>query len=305
MKIFTKKETLIQNITYMAIMAAVNVVFILLAVFLPYLYVLLLFILPLTSTFVILFCKKRYFIIYAIATIALCFLASMNNIGDTIFYIIPSIITGAVAGILIEKHINGAWIILFTSIIHFSLSILSLPLIKVLTGVELLDSIFHLFTLGGFIYKDYIGGPLIYFTSLAQMSITYLILKNEVKKIGIDVNITLEKHDIFYLSLYEILMFGLMVGFVFLYKELTFTFLILGILPSIILLFYELTLLHKIRCIFMIASVVIFPLIFGLLYPIIPKPFGFLLIAILFISINIPTFCRVFEKNKEIINENK
>ena len=121
----------------MAIMAAINVVFILLATFLPYLYFLLLFLLPLTSTFVMVFCEKRYYIIYSLATIGLCFLASFNNIGDTFFYIIPSILTGAITGLLIEKQFNGIWIIILTSLIQFIVSIFVLPLIKLISSCSL------------------------------------------------------------------------------------------------------------------------------------------------------------------------
>lgn len=297
MKFFSKKETLIQNITYMAIMAAINVVFVLLSVFLPYLYVLLLFVLPLSSTFVMIFCKKRYFPIYAIATIGLCLLASFNSIGDTIFYIIPSILTGAIAGILIEKSINGVWIVIFTSITQFAFSLITLPLIKAITGVELMNSVYSIMGLNDFQYKNYLTMPLIYFVSLAQMALTFFILKNEIKKIGIEVETNFSKFDIILLSLYEILMFTTMTVSIFVYKELTLISLALGIVPSIFLLGYEISLLKKIRLIIIGVIVIIFPFVFALLYPLCEVPLGFLLLAILFISVNIPTFCRVFQKN--------
>ena len=88
-----KKETLVQNITYMAIMAAINVVFVLITVLVPFLFFLIVFVLPLTSTIVTLHCKKRYFPIYAVATIGLCMICTMWQIGDTIFYVIPSVIS--------------------------------------------------------------------------------------------------------------------------------------------------------------------------------------------------------------------
>jgi len=61
MSVFKKRETLIQNITYMAIMAAINVVFVVLTTLVPLLMFLIIFVLPLTSTVVALFCKKKYY----------------------------------------------------------------------------------------------------------------------------------------------------------------------------------------------------------------------------------------------------
>lgn len=296
MNIFSKKETLTQNMTYMAIMAAINVVFILLSVFVPYLYLLLLFILPLTSTYVILFCKKRYYPIYAITTIGLCFLASFNNIGDTFFYIIPSIIVGFLTGILLEKRINSSWIIIITSLAQFVISLSTLPLIKLITEVDLMESIFTLFGLNSFSYKNYLIGPLIYFTSIAQMTITYLVLKNEIEKIKINFNENFKKLDILFLFIYEILMFASSFIFFFINKELTFLFLLLGLLPSIILIVYEISHFNKIRLIIMGVLILIFPIIFAAFYPMLDAPVNFNLISILFILINIPTFIRIFSK---------
>ena len=95
MALFKKRETLVQNIAYMAIMAAINVIFVLLTALLPPLMFLMVFVLPLTSAVVTLFCKKRYFPIYFIVTIGLCMLASFGiYIFDTFFYVLPALISG-------------------------------------------------------------------------------------------------------------------------------------------------------------------------------------------------------------------
>ena len=98
MNIFKKRETLLQNMTYMGIMAAINFIFILLSSFIPFLLFVLVFILPLASAVVTVFCKKRYYIIYFVVTGALCLLI---NAPDTMFYVIPSLITGFIFGFLI------------------------------------------------------------------------------------------------------------------------------------------------------------------------------------------------------------
>ena len=57
---FKKRETLTQNIAYMGLMAAINVIFVLLTYFVPFLIFLLVFVLPLTSVVVTIFCQKNY-----------------------------------------------------------------------------------------------------------------------------------------------------------------------------------------------------------------------------------------------------
>ena len=154
MQFFKKRETLVQNISYMALMAAINVVFVLLTTFIPYLFFLIVFVLPLTSTIVMLFCKKRYFIIYALATLSLCLLITISNIGDTLFYVLPSIITGAVFGLMLERGINNTWIIIINTMIQAIITYASFPIISLFTGINVIDAFVNLFKLGDFKYID-------------------------------------------------------------------------------------------------------------------------------------------------------
>ena len=99
MELFKKRETPVENITYLGIMAAINVIFVLLTNVLPVLFFLIVFVLPLTSAVVTLFCKKAYFPIYFIVTLALCFLVNLGfHIFDTFLYVFPSLITGFLFG---------------------------------------------------------------------------------------------------------------------------------------------------------------------------------------------------------------
>ena len=95
MALFSKKTSLVHNITYMAIMTAINLVFIVLDTYVPFMMILLILLLPFVSAVVSYFCQKKYYIIYAIASIGLCLIF---NIADTIFYIVPAVISGFVIG---------------------------------------------------------------------------------------------------------------------------------------------------------------------------------------------------------------
>ena len=168
MTIFKKRETLIQNISYMALMAAINVVFVLLTTFVPFLFFLIVFVLPLTSTIVMLFCRKRYFLIYALATLGICLIVTLSNIGDTLFYVLPSIITGGLFGLLIEKNINNNVIIILATIAQSILTYAALPLIELFSGINVIYTFVNLFKLNDFEYVTYLIPISIFFISLMQ-----------------------------------------------------------------------------------------------------------------------------------------
>ena len=188
MNFFRKKETLVQNMTFMALMAALNVIFSLLSVLLPALFFLLIFVLPLTSTLVCIFCKKRYYGIYAVATIGLCLLINFYQITEVISYVIPSIVTGLIFGVMIEHKVNSFWIILAASVIQAGFTYLSIFITGLFIERNILEEILTLFGLAEFGFKEYIVSMFLFITSLIQIAITYLIIREEIKKMGVETN---------------------------------------------------------------------------------------------------------------------
>ena len=183
MALFKKRETVVQNIAYMAIMAAINVIFVLLTAILPPLMFLIVFVLPLTSAVVTLFCKKRYFPIYAIATVALCLLTTMGiYIYDTFFYVIPSLITGFVFGLLIEKRAPAIYIIVGSTALQYVLSYLTfLILDMILPDINFIDALLSIFGLRDFVYKEVFIHLFLFTLASIQTAFAYFILKKEVK----------------------------------------------------------------------------------------------------------------------------
>ena len=188
MKQIQKKETLIQNITYMALMAAVNIIFVLLTTFVPVLFFLIVFVLPLTSVVVTIHCKKRYFPIYAVATVGLCLICTIWRIDDTIFYVIPSIISGFVFGFMIEKKIPSYWIILATTVLQIGFTYASIPLIQLMTGRNIIEVFATAFGIADFKYLDYVVPSFIFFMSLAQQVLAFMIIKEELPKFGYELS---------------------------------------------------------------------------------------------------------------------
>ncbi len=289
MAIFKKKKTLIGNIAYMALMAAINVIFILLSAWIPVLFILLIFILPLASTVVTYFCKKKYFLIYAIATILLCTLASFWDIGNVIFYVIPSLVSGFIFGILIEKGVSPIIIILCGVLAQVTLSYLAIPLIYLIYQRNIVTDFATLFSLQNFAYLKYVQNIFICVLAIVQQAISFMIIYEEISKLYI--NPRFEKKDNLIVPCATLFFIVLSVVLAFLYPELSYT----GMILSLLLGFYCIgsLIVEKKRWIIvtLLISLIFSMFIFSLLYlPVsnsTSQPLG-LLVAQIF-----PLFCAI------------
>lgn len=280
MNLFKKRETIVENISYMAIMAAINVVFVLLTNFVPFLFLLIVFVLPLTSTIVILFCNKKYFLIYAISTIGLCLLIT---IGDTLFYVLPSVITGAIFGLLIEKGISNCWIIISGAIIQTILTYASLPLIELFSGVSVIDTFIKIFGLETFAYIDYLIPITIFFISLMQTVISFMVVKDELEKLNRPTIDELKfKDETILISLISALAIVSIV-FTFIFGPISYLSMCLLIFLSINLVASGFLKMNKWLSISIGVTLIISFFLFASLYQYVKEPYSLLLISIFFL----------------------
>ena len=280
MRPFKKRETLVQNITYMALMAAINVVFVLLTTFVPVLFFLIVFVLPLTSVIVTLLCKKRYFPIYAVATIGLCLLCTIWKIDDTIFYVIPSVISGFVFGIMVENKIPSFWIIIATTILQIGFTYASIPLIKVMTGRDIIQDFATVFGISEFKYLDYVTPCFIFFIALAQEILAFTIIKDELPKFGYELNEPVN------LPLSLSILLGSFIAlafiFMFIYGPMAYLMTLFALLLGIYAFVHLVTLKNKIVYILLVAGFIISIFLFAALFPLVKEPLGLIFINIFF-----------------------
>lgn len=186
MGLFKKRETLVQNITFLAIMAAINIVLLLLANLLPYLLVLLTLILPFISLLVTVLCQKKYYPIYILATIGLSFLVSFDAISNIIFYIVPGVLSGFIFGFCLERQIPSNYSILYSAFVYVICSYICLLICNAVLGASIEKLYFTLLNLEEFPYKNYLIPPFIFAIAIIQSSLSYMIIQNEIKKLGIE-----------------------------------------------------------------------------------------------------------------------
>ena len=276
---FKKRETVVQNIAYMAIMAAINVIFVLLTAVLPPLMFLIIFILPLTSTVVTLFCKKRYFPIYFVATVGLCLAVTSGiYIWDTFFYVIPSLITGFIFGLLIEKRVPAIYIMVISSLVQYVITFLTfLVLDKALPGLNFIDVILNMFGLLNFAFKDVFVHSFLFLLSFVQTLFTYAVIKYEIKKLGFEVNLEIKYHFILESSL--LLLIGLSILMMFFYPPLLYVSMMLA-LPIVLFMIVKLIIENKVvNYVLLVASLFAGLFIFAFFYPYLTSPTQLILIA--------------------------
>ena len=280
MSLFQKRESAIQNIAYMGIMAAINVIAVVLMNYvLPVLFLPFALFMPLTSTVVTLLCKKRYFPIYAIATIGLCFLVSINNISDTLFYVIPSVLTGFAFGMMIEYKFPSIISIFIAGLLYTGLSYATIPLIDFIYGQNMIYVIATIFGLADFQYLYYVVPSFILVLGLIQSTITYGLILIGLPKLGMDN----EENESLYL--YEgIGLLGSILSFLgyFFFREFSVFFLIFALFFGV----YEVVKRgfdkEKIPLIIDGACLIVFIIVFALLYQYMVAPLSLVLLNILF-----------------------
>ena len=287
MALFNKKTTLVHHITYMGIMTAINLIFIVLATYIPFLMFLLILLLPFASTIVSYYCQKKYYIIYAIASIGLCLIF---NISDTIFYVVPAVITGFVAGILLDKKVHPFWLILSTSVFETALTFTFIPLINLISNIDIVYSFLSAVKLNNFQYKTEITYLFIYFISLLQCVLTQFILLTDGKKIGIIIDTCVASFMPFILGLESAITLSFI--FSFFYVSLALVFASISIYFAVFLLIDLLLSKKAVIYIILCFSLVVAFFVFVIIYQRIAAPTNMVLIVLFPLAVCITSFIK-------------
>lgn len=301
MRLLKKQETLIQNIAYMGMMAAVNIIFVVMTYFVPFLLFVLVFVLPLCSAIISFYCKKIYFPIYFVVVTAVCLLIDFS---DALFYVTPSLLTGFVFGLFIEKRVPSIFILTVITIMQFALSLISIPLIELITHRNIVDDMAAIFKLTDYQYLNYIKYAFIFFIAFVQTILTYLVMRSELVKFGMEFNEAIEKTIV--IDVVTIGLVGLSVLFGFLVPEICYIFLLMAFLY----VFYRIIKLdYSYYKIYLIEiAIIVFGSIFFIagLYSLITKPLGLLLFGIFPVLVSIAciiNICLLSKHNNDTINK--
>lgn len=182
MSIFAKRKTLLQNMAFMGIMAAINIIISVISAFSPIVSVILVIFLPLTSTLVELFCEDKYYPIYAVATFGLGIVATLWNMQMTFFTLLPSLITGYIFGLFAKHKFHPIWSVLAASLLQALITMLFIPLINWIFDVDIVYTFKAAFNLIDSESINIIIPAFILAISFIQIVLSYIVISQEVKK---------------------------------------------------------------------------------------------------------------------------
>lgn len=301
MKMFSKRETIAQNMALMGLMAAINIIISVISALVPAVSVFLVIILPLTSVLVELFCKDRYYPIYALATFGLSLVATLWNMETTVFYVIPSILTGYVFGLMAKKQIPSIYSILASSLIQMGLLLAFIPLVNFIFQVDVIQTFKTFFKLSDSQYVNAIIPAFVFTISMIQMSLSYIVISGEIKKIGVK-EIADENHQWIYQLALAIIVLS-MIGLAFASIEVAYVLLMISIYLSVFIIVDYIAAKYWHILIVFGFGLVLNIVIFGVFYNQLPKPYGFLLFGVtpLWISFISTLVSFLKRKPKEII----
>ena len=215
-------------LAFSAIMASLTILLILFSTYLSGTSLLAILLIPMCASFVSLKTNWKYKLVYFCA----CLITFIIDPSLTLFIVIPSLISGIILGQLISKYIQGYYIIFITSSIVSLLQILSTYLIEFIFEVNMVE-VFSMVLKIDIVDFSNIYYFFVFILSLIQVSLSYLIITNELKKLNYEfykiyiINIVLILSSIlsyfFSLKFYTILLgFTIYFGVILAYYIFTF-----------------------------------------------------------------------------------
>lgn len=130
--------------------SALDAILALILSFFPFSSVFIVIFLPLASAFLALLCKWPYLFLYVLVGSLVSLLASLHDIGMVIFYVIPAIISGTCFGFLSKKGVPYSVLVFLIAIVELGFNYLAIPLIKLITEIDMIETIASLFSLNEF-----------------------------------------------------------------------------------------------------------------------------------------------------------
>lgn len=218
-------------LAFASLMASVTILLILVSNYLSGIGLIAILLIPMCATFISLKTTWKYRLIYFFS----CLITFFIDPSLTIFIVIPSLISGIILGQLVSKYIHGYYVIFITSLIVGILQILSTYLIDFLFEVNMIEVFSLVLKIDILDFSD-IYYFFIYILSLIQVSLSYLITSNELKKLNFEFN---EKKNQFIKILYiNLLLITTSIVSFFLSMKLYYLFLGFSIYFGVILAYY-------------------------------------------------------------------
>jgi len=168
--------------TYIAIMSAIVIVISLVTSFIPLLGAIFSLIVPLIGTLVALYTKPQFGFLFIIVTVGLSLVSSLHAIENTVFFILPAVITGLIFGIIIKKGLDASIGILVSSIVQAIINIGIYYLFFLILKFDIIQLILQIFGLSDQPAIETILGLAILLFAMIQFLLSYLVILPQLSK---------------------------------------------------------------------------------------------------------------------------
>lgn len=283
-----EKQTLIQNLTFMALMAAINTVFCLVALFFPLASLFLTLALLMASVLVALTCKEKYYPIYAVATLGLGLVVTINGIETTLFYLIPALISGFFFGFLIKRKWFAGFVVLGVSWIQLGLTYLTMLLIQGLFETDMTLVFSTLLNLSSSPYGEVIMPSFFFVIALAQTAFSFIMIQSEIKKFGFEIKT--EENRTWLFPVISLGLFPLIVGFAFFLPSVSYLLLSVFVYFSLLSLVSLWPYKTQKWLAFVGVCELLTLFLFAALFDWVPSPLSLLLVGLFFLPTDVLAF---------------
>lgn len=246
----------VHKLVLTALMSAINIVFVILNIYVPFLGLALVLFLPVASVIVALKVDLRFYPIYFLATLVLSFVLSFGQIDTTLFLVFPSLVIGLAIGALLRLNVKDIYIVIVVSVITFLLMILTIPLINVLLEIDFVATFLLFLGLDRKAYGVVIFPAMMALFSLAQTVLIIYIIKFSKVFFRFEINETFAPLAPLFAGMFAVCSFGLY----FLYEPISLVLLFYSLILTIYLLitFYEKSLIIGLISTFSLIMVALF-----------------------------------------------
>lgn len=224
----------VKALTFTSIMSAISLVFVLVTYFFSGIGIFLVLVLPLIAALVALKVDFKFALIYIIATTAMSFIDFQLQL----FVILPSLISGIIFGYLIRTSVQGYYIIFLISVLNIGMQIGATYLINIIYQIDLIN-VYSTFLKISYATFNKVYYLFLFVLALIQTVITYIIMTNEIKKIGFEFNEN--KNHYLWIYIGEIILISLSIGMNFLNPSFTYVLIGFSLYFGVVLGVYHFT----------------------------------------------------------------
>ena len=139
MKRFLPRDTPTQNLAWIGISVALVTAFALLSTFVPVSSFFVVLFLPVLTALTAYYLKPSYLILYFFAGTIVVTAATCYQLTSTLFFILPTFFSGILFGFCLRKNLPSVWLIFATSCLSLALNALSIPLLRAIYGIDVID----------------------------------------------------------------------------------------------------------------------------------------------------------------------